>query len=311
MTEGRVLVAGSINMDIVASVKRHPVPGETLSGRDLGYFPGGKGANQAVAASRAGAKVEMIGAVGDDAFGPDLLKFLEDNGVDTHGVASISGTPTGTALIVVDEQGENAIVVVAGANGLVSPTMLEANPVHSGDVLVAQFETPVDVTSAYFVIGRREGATTILNPAPAEAIADDLLAVVDFLVLNETELATITGREVRDTSAAEEIADACGALRNGGFGGTVVATLGARGAVAVSSAGEILEVSGRAVVAVDTTGAGDCFVGYLASGIARGDELQTALNTANAAAAICVQRPGAGPSMPFESELNDRELVGS
>ena len=308
MSQHRVLIAGSINMDIVANVERHPVPGETLSGENLDYFPGGKGANQAVAAARAGAHVEMIGAVGDDAFGPNLLGFLTDNGVSTRAVKTLKAVSTGTALIVVDEHGENSIVIIAGANGRLTPNDLSSVRIETTDVLVAQFETPLEVTTRFFEDGKRVGATTILNPAPAREIPDALLWAVDVLVLNETELARITGQALTESSSETEIAAACMDLRSSGFEGVVVATLGARGAVVVT--GETaMDVPGRAVSAVDTTGAGDCFVGYLASALARGDEIVESLERANAAASICVQRPGAGPSMPYASEVDNAHLV--
>lgn len=298
----RVVVVGSINMDIVARVQRHPVPGETVPGSDLSYFPGGKGANQAVAAARAGAQVAMLGAVGGDAFGPDLLDFLRVNEIATDGVERRSVDATGTALIVVDAAGENSIVVVPGANGAVGPDVVQRLTPRKGDVLVAQFETPVEATAALFMSGRETGATCVLNPAPAAAVARGLLGLVDVLVVNETELGVIAGRNLGESPTVEEVRDAYALLRKLGFDGCLVATLGAKGSLTLIG-DRVIEIKGRVVEAVDTTGAGDCFVGYLASSLALGRDMDNALLIANAAASLCVQRPGAGPSMPRRAEV--------
>jgi ribokinase len=299
----RVLVAGSINMDIVAKVQRHPVPGETISGTDLAYFPGGKGANQAVAAARAGATVLMLGAVGDDAFAEELVSFLEKNNVSTDGVVCRSNTPTGTALIIVDAAAENEIVVVPGANGTVDATVVGGSRPNKGDVLVAQYETPISSTLAFFDSGRRVGATCVLNPAPAATVSDDLLDHVDILVVNETELSLVAAVDVGSQAGTAEIRAAAERLRERGFHGALVATLGARGSVTVVG-NRTIEVEGRRVEAIDTTGGGDCFTGYLASGLSEGRDIETALRIANDAASLCVQRAGAGPSMPLKAEVD-------
>ena len=306
----RVIIAGSINMDIVAQVQRHPVPGETVPGTTLAYFPGGKGANQAVAASRAGADVTMTGSVGNDAFGSDLVAFLQDNGIDTSAVEE-KNICTGTALIVVDVAGENSIVVVSGANGTMSAEdVVGACVPHKGDVLVAQFETPVSATTAFFATGKAAGARCILNPAPAAKVPTDLLTQVDILVVNETELCVASGDDLGDSPTMAGIKAASERLRRLGFTGCLVATLGARGALALLG-DRVIEVPGRQVDAVDTTGAGDCFVGYLASSLAQGQDMDNALTTANAAASLCVQRPGAGPSMPQREEVDDLVSAGA
>jgi ribokinase len=304
MNEGRVLVAGSINMDIVGTVARHPQPGETLSGSALAYFPGGKGANQAVAASRAGGDVLMIGAVGDDTFGTPLKEFLADNGIDTSHVTTLPETPTGTALIAVDAYGENTIIVVAGANGKLTAVDVAAVSPQPGDVLLAQFETPTPTTTAFFKAGRAVGATCVLNPAPAATIPTELLTLVDVLVVNETELGTVSGETVGDSPSAVEIEAAYERLRALGFAGALVATLGERGAVLTDATGTS-EIAGRSVVVRDTTGAGDCFVGNLATSIAGGHDLAEAMTRANGAASLSVQRVGAGPSMPMAEEIDE------
>ena len=299
---GRVIVAGSINTDIVARVDRFPAAGETLTGRDLAFLPGGKGANQAVAAARAGARVAMIGCVGDDAFGASLRQFLAAERIDVAGIAVQAGTPTGTALILVDGAGENEIVVIPAANASLDQTLVAAARPVAGDVLVAQYETPADSTTVFFTAGRAAAAMNVLNPAPAGTVSADLLALVDVLVVNEIELATVAEMPVVPEPRLDDVQDAAEALRDRGFGGTLVTTLGARGAIAVVR-GRTLEIDGCAVTAVDSTGAGDCFVGYLVGALAAGDELPAALSTANVAASLCVQRRGAARSMPAIDEV--------
>lgn len=284
-------------MDIMARVHRHPVAGETVPGTTLSYFPGGKGANQAVAAARAGIDVTMVGAVGTDAFGAELVEFLRGNGIDTDSVERVSG-PSGTAVIVVDAAGENHIVVVPGANAELRATRVPG----PGQVLVAQFETPVQTTTEFFRAGRLVGARSILNPAPAAVIPTELLALVDILVVNETELGVVSGGDVDDQPTIADIRGAQDRLRDSGFAGCLVTTLGARGVVAVVDE-LVIEVPGRPVEVVDTTGAGDCFVGYLAAGLVRGDDLAEVLEMANIAASLSVQRMGAGPSMPHYRDV--------
>lgn len=295
----KVLVAGSINMDIVVFADRHPSVGETVVGKDLGYFPGGKGANQAVAAAKMGADVVMLGAVGDDASAGQLLEFLASVGVDQGDVLRVEG-PTGTALIVV-AGGDNEIVVVPGANGYVAPEHLTGISVETEDVLISQFEIPIPAIEAFFATGRAAGARTILNPAPAASIPARLAELVDLLVLNESELQFLTGGDRRDASDHSGLADDARKLINR-QGQSVVVTLGASGALLVEDAG-IVHLPGHSVEVVDTTGAGDCFVGVLGASLASGSDLQDALERANLAASICVQRPGAGPSMPDAVEL--------
>jgi ribokinase len=288
---GRVLVAGSINMDVVAMVDRHPAPGETVPGLAVRFSPGGKGANQAVAAARAGAAVTMLGAVGSDPWGAELTAFLASAGVDVAQVARRPGVATGTALVVVALGGENSIVVVPGANGTVDEDVVGSVTPVTGDVLVAQHEVPAEATAAFLAGGKAAGATCVLNAAPARPVSPGVLAAVDVLVVNEVELAALSG-------GSGDVA----ALRALGFGGCAVVTLGAAGAVALDGK-RVVRVAGRAVEAVDTTGAGDCFVGSLAAELAARAPLEDALAYANAAAALSVQRPGAGPSVPQRHEV--------
>lgn len=293
---GGVIVAGSINMDLVATAQAIPRPGETLTGETFARFPGGKGANQAVAAAKLGAPTTMIGCLGRDPFAADLRTHLAENGVGIH-VAEVDA-PTGTAMIVVDAAGENSIVVIPGANGRLHPAMLAEAPIRRGDVLVAQLEVPVDTVAAFLERGRAAGAVTVLNAAPAAPDAVPLLALADILIVNEIELAFFSGMAAASREEQIGAALACRRFREQ----VVVVTRGKEGSIAIDG-DEVIEHPGHAVTAVDTTGAGDCFVGALAARLCAGDPLASGLAYANRAASICVQRPGAGPSMPTSAEL--------
>lgn len=294
----RVFVIGSINHDIVVSAPRHPAVGETLMGSGVETFPGGKGANQAVAAARANAKTTMYGMVGDDAPGRSLVGFLRSSGVDTAGVQINDAAPTGTALITV-AGGDNTIVVVAGANGAVTGDAVPSNVLQPGDVLMAQFETPMEAIVTAFGTARSDGATTFLNPAPAATIPQDLLPLIDYLVVNETEFELTFGFEPTSSPPLDR------PPTFDDFAGTVIATLGARGALAWTGGNRStpISVDGIEVVAVDSTGAGDCFCGYLAAAVSSGRDLLSALQIANRAAAVSVTRPGAASSIPLLSEI--------
>ncbi len=296
---GRVFVAGSINMDVVATAERHPKVGETVAGKEVLYFPGGKGANQAVSAAKQGVLTTLIGRLGEDAFGRELRTFLAAQSIDLGSVQDTPDAHTGTAIITVANS-DNTIVVIPGANALVSAADVAAESLAKGDVAVSQFEIPLPAITAFFQHARAAGATTILNPAPARAIGPELLDLVDILVLNETELGFLTRRELHDSDEPAYFIDAARPLR--GKDRTVCITLGRRGVLALVGA-EAMLVPGRSVKAVDTTGAGDCFVGALAAQLAEGKAMRDALTYANAAASICVQRMGAAPSMPTAAEV--------
>ncbi|QDF36679.1 ribokinase [Bradyrhizobium symbiodeficiens] len=296
---GRVFVAGSINMDVVATADRHPRVGETVAGREVLYFPGGKGANQAVAAARLGAKTTLIGRLGKDSFGAELRTFLGAQGIDLGAVRD-ADTHTGTAIITVAAS-DNTIVVIPGSNALVGADDVADVPLAKGDVAVSQFEIPLPTITAFFRRAREAGVVTLLNPAPAQKMSRELLALVDILVLNETELGFLAGSELSDSDEAARIIDVARKLQ-ARADQTICITLGRRGVLALAGREEIA-VPGRAVRAVDTTGAGDCFVGALAAQLADGAPLRAALAFANAAASISVQRMGAGPSMPTAAEV--------
>jgi len=296
---GRVFIAGSINMDVVATADRHPKVGETVAGRQVLYFPGGKGANQAVAASRLGVKTTLIGRLGKDSFGAELRMFLGAQGIELGSVRD-ADTHSGTAIITVAAS-DNTIVVIPGSNALVSADDVANVPLAKGDVAVSQFEIPLPTIAAFFQRARSAGATTLLNPAPAQKMSAGLLALVDILVLNETELGFLAGVELSESDEAARILEVARRLQ-AREDQTICVTLGKRGVLALAGREEI-SVAGRAVQAVDTTGAGDCFVGALASQLADGAALRAALAFANAAASISVQRMGAGPSMPTAAEV--------
>ena len=297
---GRVYVAGSINMDVVATADRHPKVGETVAGKQVLYFPGGKGANQAVAASRLGARTTLIGRLGKDSFGAELRAFLAGQGIDLGYVQETAEAHTGTAIITV-AAADNTIVVIPGSNALVGADDVSVVPLVKGDVAISQFEIPLPTIAAFFRRARAAEATTLLNPAPAQKFGRELLELVDILVLNETELGFLAGTELSDNDEAARIIQVARQLQ-AREDQTICVTLGKRGVLALAGDQEFA-VPGRVVKAVDTTGAGDCFVGALAAQLADEVPLRTALAFANAAASISVQRMGAGPSMPTAAEV--------
>jgi ribokinase len=289
---GRIVVLGSLNVDLVARVPTLPRPGETALGDRLQTFTGGKGANQAVAAARLGAEVAMVGRVGTDAGGDLLLSALARDGVDVSGVARDGSEPTGTALIMVDAAGENLIAVAPGANGRVGPdevarALAACGP---GGLLVLQLEIPPAAVAAAV----RSGGRVLLNAAPAGELDRSLLRGVEALVVNEGEAAALLGRPMGGADAARELY-AAGA-------GLAVVTLGAAGAALCSPAGPAA-VEAFPVEAVDTTGAGDAFTGALAVGLAAGWPLAEAARLASAAGAAAAARQGAQASLPWADDL--------
>jgi len=297
---GRIVVLGSLNVDLVARVPHLPRPGETIMAESLHTFPGGKGANQAAAAARLGGKVAMIGRVGDDAFGTMLVESLRRDGVDVSGVARDARAPTGTALILVDPQGQNVITVAAGANALLGEDevrrALEA--VDPTGLLVLQLEIPPEVAGAAIEGARRNGIRTLLNAAPAGRLDPSLLAGLDVLVTNEPETAALVGRPVDDTRSAEHAAIE---LHQRGVQLAVV-TLGAAGSVFCLD-GSAEQVEPFTVTAVDSTAAGDAFVGALAVALNEGVAVPRALRLANAAGAGAAGTVGAQSSLPRRDDL--------
>jgi ribokinase len=289
-----IVVLGSTNMDLVAFVAHAPKRGETVTGREFRTVPGGKGANQAVAAARAGGEVAMIGAVGSDPFGPQLRHTLESCGVDID-LLRTAECPSGTAHIVVDDEGGNAIVVIPGANGTVTALAPgEEALIATADTLLLQLELPLSAVLDGAEAARRHGVRTVLTPSPAQPLPPELLAATDLLVPNEHEAATLTG--ISDhRSAAQEL------LRQVP---EVVITLGSAGCLYAARGTEPISVPAPAVQAVDTTAAGDTFVGALAVALGEKKPIRQCLAWACAAAALSVQRPGASSSMPYRTEID-------
>ncbi len=297
---GQIMAAGGINMDIVVQTARQPLPGETIIGTDLHYIPGGKGSNQAVAASRLGGDVSFIGKVGSDSFGLRLKKFLDSEKLCTDGVSIAEGSPTGIALVVVDKSSENSIVAIPGSNAELSATDIARIEMNPGVIAISQFEIPFDTIEVFFEQARLSDGITILNPSPAKKCPSKLLSLADYMILDETELAFFA--DLTDVSEEiEEIFAHAKAIR--AFPDqTIIVTLGAKGVVC-STNDELIQIPGHAVEAADTTGAGDCFVGAIATALSSKQELKSAIEFANAAAAVSVQRFGASTSLPTLDEV--------
>ena len=290
----RIAVLGSANLDLVVTVSRAPALGETMTGGAFRTVPGGKGANQALAAARAGGAVCFLGAVGDDAYGAEIRTLLDDAGVDVSGLVSVA-EPTGTAHITVDASGANSIVVVPGANGTVRALTDEHRAVIAdAETLLLQLELPLSVVVEAAVFARAQGVATVLTPAPVVPLPAELLDAVDIIVPNEHEATALSG-------VADPV-DAAQALT--GEHRDVLVTLGAVGSAYARAGAPPVTVAAFPVRAVDTTAAGDTFVGAFA--VARADcpDLQGALRWAGAAAALSVQRFGASASMPRRDEID-------
>jgi ribokinase len=292
-----IAVLGSANMDLVATTPRLPGPGETVLGTHFSTVPGGKGANQAIAAARAGGACAFLGAVGDDAFGAELRSTLAAAGVDVSALRTVPG-PSGVALIAVDERAENTIVVVPGANGTVTAlSEVDRRAIEGADVLLCQLETPLDAVLSAAGHARGAGVRVLLNAAPARVLPSELLALVDLLVVNEHEAAIVAGSpEVEALLALVP---------------QVVLTLGAAGAVYASRTGEPIRVAAPKVDAVDTTAAGDAFTGAFAVAWGEGRPEGEALRWACAAGAVCATRPGASSALPTRAEIHALFEAGS
>jgi ribokinase len=294
-----VIVIGSINLDLIATVARLPSPGETVPGDGFSTAPGGKGANQALAAARARATVRMVGAVGGDAFAEEALALLAEGGVDLSAIRHVEAA-TGVALILVEKAGENVIAVVPGANATVLPAQLAHVAIGEGDVVMLQHEIPLETVEAALDAARKAGARSILNTAPYREEAAAFLARADYVVANETEFDLYAGtlglsgddRETRMRDFA------------GSTGTILVVTLGGEGVVAATPE-EILHIAALPVEPVDTVGAGDTFCGYFAAGLAAGMSLREALRRAAAAGSLACLGPGAQPSIPLAAEVDE------
>ncbi|TIL30927.1 ribokinase [Mesorhizobium sp.] len=292
-----IIVVGSINLDLIANVDRLPAPGETVRGSGFSTAPGGKGANQALAAARAGAKVRMVGAVGKDNFANEALALLRDCKIDLSGVGETFAS-TGTALIMVADDGENIIAVVPGANDSVVTGDLSKAFMKKGDVVLLQQEIPLQTVDAALDAARAAGAVTVLNTAPFRAEAAAFLGKADYVVANETEFdlygeaLSLSGRDrparMRDFA--------------GTTGRTIVVTLGGDGVLAATPA-DLLMVPALNITPVDTVGAGDTFCGYFAAGLSSGLPLDQALARAAAAGSLACLKPGAQPAIPLAKDV--------
>ncbi len=296
----KVVVVGSLNMDLVVQAGRRPETGETLMGKEFGMFIGGKGSNQAIAAARLGADVTMIGRLGTDLFGDTLMAAHAEEGICTNNVIRDTEAGTGVASILIDADGDNSIVLVPQANMRLSVEDIEraSASIAAADVLLLQLEVPISASQRAAEIAKSNGATVVLNPAPAQELPDDFLAQVDILTPNEVETESLSGVRVSITTDAERAAKV---LLDKGLS-AVISTLGERGALLLTS-DLTQQVPAFTVEVVDTTAAGDAFCGALATALARGDNLVDAVAFANAAGALAVTVLGAAPSMPTAAQV--------
>ena len=305
-----ILVVGSLNADLVVRAPHFPQPGETISGEDLKVIPGGKGANQAVAAARLGSNVSMLGRVGKDNFGDFLLDNLKSNDVDSK-LIQREAASTGTAIIVVDSNGQNSIVLSSGANGKVSPADVENTSFLHHDLLLLQLEIPTPTVLSAAQRAKHNNVQIILNPAPAKPLPEELIALADFLIPNETELSLLTGMDVHEIHSAEEAARLLlqRGVRN------IIVTLGSKGALVVSDK-QVTHVDSYKVEVIDTTAAGDAFIGGFATKLvesaglranpqAQTSALETAVRYGCACGALATTKFGAQPSLPTKEEVEN------
>ena len=302
----KICILGSINMDMVVSVDKMPLVGETIFSENFKLAHGGKGANQAVASQRLGSEVYMISKVGKDAYGLQILSSLEKENINIANIFKDDVNPTGTAIITVNSEGNNSIIVVAGANMTLSVDEISKckDVIASSDIIVAQFETPIEVTIEAFKFAKENGVITILNPAPAKEIPNELLKYTDIIVPNETEATTLTGVDVKDLESAKQAANVF--LNNSVK--YVIITLGDKGAAVISKEDGVL-IPAYKVNAIDSTAAGDSFIGAISTKLKKSDlnimSLVEAVKFGNKVSAIAVQREGAQPSIPFLKEINE------
>jgi len=292
----KILVVGSLNADLVVRAPRFPKPGETISGDDLQVIPGGKGANQAVGAARLGANVSMLGRVGNDNFGDFLLDNLKQNRVDST-LVKRDDASTGTAIIVVDSNGQNSIILSAGANGQVSTKDIDEIKTNA-KILLLQLEIQLETVLHAAKWGKRNNMTVILNPAPARELPDELISLADFIIPNETELSLLTGKEVIDISSTEQAARTL--LSRGAK--NVIVTLESKGALLVNTETS-RHVDTFNVKVVDTTAAGDAFIGGFATALLQNKSLDESVRYGCACGALAVTKFGAQPSLPTKKEV--------
>lgn len=299
----KILVIGSLNMDFVIDVWKMPLAGETILGKSLELVPGGKGANQAYAVGKLGSDVAMIGAVGNDVYGEKLISNLESVGVNTDGIEKLDGVPTGNAFITVDENGENSITVIQGANALLDRSIIDKhiNLIEECEAVIMQLEIPLDTVSYVKEIAGKMGKKIILDPAPARNdLSDEFLAGFDIVKPNETELQTLLSEEL---NTKEELIAGARKLQEKGIKDVIV-TLGGDGSFLVRD-DECIFFDAEKVKAVDTTAAGDCFTAAFTSHITEGHTYEEAIRFGNKVSAIVVTRKGAQTSIPSMEEVMD------
>lgn len=297
----KILIIGSLNMDIVLETPRIPKVGETISGKNIMQTPGGKGANQAYAVGKLGGNVGMIGAVGDDSFGHTLKENLESVGVDAAGVEMFSGEPTGQAYIAVDEKGENSIILIAGTNGMITKEMIKNNlkKIQESDIIIMQLEIPLEVVEYVKELAVEFGKIVILDPAPAIAnLPDSFWKGIDYIKPNETELEILIGKEMKNL---EELKKGARIMLEKGVKNVVV-TLGGDGCLFVSAEREEFFPANKVKV-VDTTAAGDSFTAGMALALSKGENCKEAIQFGQKVSAIVVSRMGAQTSIPAIEEL--------
>ena len=295
----RIVVLGSLNMDVVLRLDSMPARGETVHAQSVSYIPGGKGGNQAVACARHGADVALLGCVGRDAHGEVLRNALAADGVDVSHVTVRDGVPTGTAVVMVEADGSNRIAVIAGANAQADLPPNFAAMVSQSDFLVVQFETPLELLERAMAVAHQAGCKVVLNPSPVKAVPSQWWPMVDTLVVNEHEAAELSGMAVMDNATALRAAQhflAQGVQR-------VVVTMGSQGALALDASGHSVHPA-PAVNVVDTTSAGDTFLGTMVTRLGEGCTLAHAVEWSIKAAALCIGRAGAQPSIPQRSEVD-------
>jgi len=299
-----ICVVGSINMDLVFRTPRMPAIGETISGHQFVQIAGGKGANQAVAAARQGARITLIACVGDDAYGLQSLAGLKQDGIDTSYIATIPDCATGVAGILVDDQGNNSIVIAPGANAKLSPAHLESAAIRNAQLLICQCETPVATIQAAMQIAHQHGVKVVFNPAPAIPLPDELFNLVSYLIVNETEAHQLSGLAVTDTNSAKTASQQ---LLSRGVQ-CVLVTLGDQG-VCITTQHQFHHIAAVKVSVVDTTAAGDTFVGAFATAIGRGLNELEAATEAQYSAALTVTKLGAQSSIPHLDDVEKFKMT--
>lgn len=299
----KILVIGSSNTDLIATLNHFPAAGETLEGFSFHQEMGGKGANQALAAHRAGGDVMFITSLGNDTYGQNILRFYRDEGLNVSLSRLCDNVPTGIAMIWVDQNGENSIIIIPGANKMLTPEYINSNlvAIEKSDIIVLQMEIPYETVRTVCNIASQLGKKVILNVAPAYPINNDILNTIDILIVNKSEAETISGEKIEDIGE-EKIIDKLLLLMKGAQ--SVILTLGSKGCW-YKSYRESIRFPTFNVNVKDTTAAGDTFCGVLAVGISKNEALEEALEFATAAAALCVTRLGAQPSIPTEKEIKD------